>query len=64
MALTKAEINALRNLITGLLPNLTTTDKTNLVAAINEVRSTVTAGNITINQRINSAASNFVQTII
>lgn len=39
MAYTKGEINDFIKVITGVLGDLTTTDKSNLVAAINEVNA-------------------------
>lgn len=50
--------------ITGNKTELSTQDKTSLVAAINEVLSKQVAGGVTLNQKINSLAINFSQSII
>lgn len=46
------------------LSGLTTTDKSNLIAAINEVFAKVSANYIVQNQKINSLAINFAGSII
>lgn len=50
--------------VTGDLASLNTVTKANLVAAINEVLTTQTSTGTTLNQKINSLAINFAQSII